>query len=370
MFSHVVSNERPIAVLVADIVDFKGVNERLSPEVADQVLRRVGATIRASLPFDADVARIGPDVFAVAAFGIDAATVANAAALIDRRLAEVDPSDMMGDIPISVRIGAVVVTRLDSSPDDLLQRAEGASRSEDGRPLGGRGAGTGRWTPVVLTSDGATESKSWSEELEEALEGRQFVAFAQPLMSLRDAQPLRRFELLVRLVMPDGQLVALPRFDQLAQRMGYGPVVDHWMIERALELLTAAPDLELEVNIAPSSLSDIGFVTELAMRIEELGRASKRLLLALTEQSVLDDVTQALRFGDEARALGMRIVLDEYMAAQDGGSYLESLGISPRQAQRQVDPRRGERHERTEDDRRAGEDGPRKRRRGRGAVRH
>ena len=54
----------------------------------------------------------------------------------------------------------------------------------------------------------------------------------------------------------------------------------------------------------------------------------QRLLLALTEQSVLDDVTQALRFGDEARALGMRIVLDEYMAAQDGGSYLESLGIS------------------------------------------
>ncbi len=55
---------------------------------------------------------------------------------------------------------------------------------------------------------------------------------------------------------------------------------------------------------------------------------SGRLLLALTEQSVLDDVTQALRFSDEARALGVRIALDEYAAAQGGGSYLESLGIS------------------------------------------
>ena len=36
--------------------------------------------------------------------------------------------------------------------------------------------------------------------------------------------------------------------------MGYGPVVDHWMIDRALELLAASKDLELEVNIAPSSL--------------------------------------------------------------------------------------------------------------------
>jgi EAL domain-containing protein (putative c-di-GMP-specific phosphodiesterase class I) len=235
---------------------------------------------------------------------------------------------MMGDISISVRVGAVVVTHLDSSPDDLLQRAEGASRSEDGRAAGERGTGAGRWTPVVLSSDRTPESKSWAEALQEALENRQFVALAQPLMSLGASKPLRRFELLVRLAMPDGQLLAVPRFDQLAQRMGFGPVVDHWMIDRALELLAAAPDLELEVNIAPSSLSDLGFVAELAMRIEELGGVSNRLLLALTERSVLDDVTQALRFSDEARALNLRIVLDEFMAAQDGGSYLESLGIS------------------------------------------
>ena len=65
VFSHAVSDDHPIAVLVADIVDFKGVNERFGPKVADQMLRRVGATIRASLPADADVDAIGPDVFAV-----------------------------------------------------------------------------------------------------------------------------------------------------------------------------------------------------------------------------------------------------------------------------------------------------------------
>ena len=328
MFSHAVSDDHPIAVLVADIVDFKGVNERLGPKVADQVLRRVGATIRASLPADAHVARIGPDVFAVASFGIDAAIVANAAALIDRRLAEGDPNDLMGDSPISVRIGAVVVTRLDSSPSDLLQRAEGASRSDEGQATGTLAAGIGRRTPVVLSSDGSEESKIWSEALEEALEARHFVALAQPLMSLGAAKPLRRFELLVRLEMPDGHLLALPRFDHLAQRMGYGPVVDHWMIDRALELLSASNDLELEVNIAPSSLSDPAFVADLSKQFEMFGGVSARLLLALTEQSVLDDVTQALRFSDEARALGVRIALDEYVAAQGGGSYLETLGIS------------------------------------------
>ena len=323
VFSHAVSEDHPIAVLVADVVDFKGVNERLGPKVADQVLRRVGATIRASLPADADVARIGPDVFAVAAFGIDAAAIANAAALIDRRLAEGDPTDLMGDSPIAVRIGAVVVSRLDSSPSDLLQRAEGASWSDEGSATA-----TGRREPVVLSSDGTEESKIWAEALEEALEARHFVALAQPLMSLGASKPLRRFELLVRLEMPGGQLLAVPRFDQLAQRMGYGPVVDHWMIDRALELLAASKDLELEVNIAPSSLSDPGFVAELAKRVEKGDGVSGRLLLALTEQSVLDDVTQALRFSDEARALGVRIALDEYVAAQGGGTYLESLGIS------------------------------------------
>jgi diguanylate cyclase (GGDEF)-like protein len=323
-----VAEDHPIAVLVADIVDFKGVNERLGPKVADQVLRRVGATIRASLPADADVARIGPDVFAVAAFGIDAATVAHAAALIDRRLAEGDPTDLMGDSPVSVRIGAVVVTRLDSSPSDLIQRAEGASRSDEASATGQMATGTGRRAPVVLSSDGTEDSKNWSAALQAALETRQFVALAQPLMALGASKALRRFELLVRLAMPGGQLLALPRFDQLAQRMGYGPVVDRWMIDRALELLAASTDLELEVNVAASSLSDPGFLAGLAECIQKSDGVSGRLLLALTEQSVLDDVTQAMRFSDEARALGLRIALDEYVAAQGGGAYLESLGIS------------------------------------------
>ena len=328
VFSHAVSDVHPIAMLVVDIVDFKGVNERLGPQRADQVLRRVGATIRASLPADADVARIGPDVFAVAAFGIDANAVANAAALIDHRLAEVDPSDTSGASSIDVRIGAVVVTRLDSSPDDLLQRAEGAARSVASRTTGDSTDGRGRGAPVVLSSDATAESKSWSAALERALTDRQFVALAQPLVSLSAAKPMRRFELLVRLSMPGGQLLALPRFDQLAQRMGYGPVVDRWMVDRALELLTAHEDLELEVNIAPSSLSDPEFVRDIAARVAPLGNVAERLLLALTERNVLDDVTQVLRFSDEARALGVRIVLDEYVAAQGGGSYLESLGIS------------------------------------------
>jgi EAL domain-containing protein (putative c-di-GMP-specific phosphodiesterase class I) len=128
--------------------------------------------------------------------------------------------------------------------------------------------------------------------------------------------------------MPGGQLLALPRFDQLAQRMGFGPVVDRWMIDRAVELLAASTDLELEVNVAASSLNDPGFLTGLAECIKKSDGVSGRLLLALTEQSVLDDVTQAMRFSDEARALGVRIALDEYVAAQGGGTYLESLGIS------------------------------------------
>ena len=154
------------------------------------------------------------------------------------------------------------------------------------------------------------------------------MALAEPLVPLSACKPLRRFELLVRLAMPDDQFLPLPKFDHLAQRLGLGSVVDHWMIDRAIDLLSPTRDLELEVNVAPSSLSDPGFVGVFAGRLDGRRDVSERLLLALTERSVLDDVTQALRFSDEARALGVRIALDEYLAAQGGGSYLESLGIS------------------------------------------
>ena len=331
VFSHAVSDEHPIAVLVADIVDFKGVNERLGPEVADQVLRRVGATIRASLPADADVARIGPDVFAVAALRHRRRRGRQRRGAHRSSPRRGRPERHDGRQP---DLRAHRCRRRDAprqqSLDDLLQRAEGASRSDEGSATGATSA-TGTGTPGAGRAlVGRHRRSPRAGRRRSKRRSRPDTSSPSPSRSCRSApaKPLRRFELLVRLEMPGGQLLALPRFDQLAQRMGYGPVVDHWMIDRALELLAASNDLELEVNIAPSSLSDPGFVAELAKRIEKLDGVSERLLLALTEQSVLDDVTQALRFSDEARALGVRIVLDEYVAAQGGGSYLESLGIS------------------------------------------
>ena len=147
VFSHAVSEDNPIAVLVADIVDFKGVNERLGPKVADQVLRRVGATIRASLPADADVARIGPDVFAVAAFGIDAAAIANAAAssIVDWRRATrttrwATARSPCGSAPSSSRASTAALPTSSSAP----REHHGAPRGDRRARIGNRPPGAGR----------------------------------------------------------------------------------------------------------------------------------------------------------------------------------------------------------------------------------
>lgn len=110
-----------LAVLMADVDDFKTINDTRGHQVGDAVLKHVGSVIRSSVRVFDVCARFGGDEFAVVMPNSDRDSAILCAERIRRRLAERIGD---GDIPaLSISIGVAVVAPGDS-PADLVSRAD------------------------------------------------------------------------------------------------------------------------------------------------------------------------------------------------------------------------------------------------------
>ena len=122
-----------LTVLLVDLDGFKHVNERLGHAAGDDVLRRVGRTLRDAARREDTVARQGGDEFAVLA----PATDADGALMLSGRLGERLRRIQFAGETIDATIGCAVYPADGDSPEALLAHADsqllGAKRAA-GRP--------------------------------------------------------------------------------------------------------------------------------------------------------------------------------------------------------------------------------------------
>jgi diguanylate cyclase (GGDEF)-like protein len=111
-----------LAVLIADIDDFKSINDRWGHQVGDTVLQAVGSVIRSAVRVFDVCARYGGDEFAIVMPSSDRASAIACAERIRRRLAEYRTGG--DDQPqMTMSIGVAVFTAGDSA-SDLIMRAD------------------------------------------------------------------------------------------------------------------------------------------------------------------------------------------------------------------------------------------------------
>ena len=117
----------PLAVLIADLDQFKQVNDRYGHPVGDDVLRRTAIVLRASVRVGDLAARYGGEEFVVVAPHCDTEGAIRSAERFRQRLAE--PAVILGpaDLGVTVSIGVASVPEDNAtSPGDLLSLADEA----------------------------------------------------------------------------------------------------------------------------------------------------------------------------------------------------------------------------------------------------
>ncbi|MDZ5461462.1 putative bifunctional diguanylate cyclase/phosphodiesterase [Azohydromonas lata] len=318
------------ALMYLDLDQFKLVNDACGHAAGDRLLQQVARLLSGSMRSRDTLARLGGDEFGLLLEHCDEAHAQRVAQQICQRMDDFRFSCEEQRFRIGASIGLVPVDARWGSLAAVMQAADTScyAAKEAGRNR------VHRWHDSDAALRARQGEMQLATRLEQALDEDRFVLYAQRIEPLGEAGPggALHAELLLRLLERDGTVVAPGGFLPAAERFQLAPRIDRWVLTRTLALLRALPDLSvvdmLCVNLSGQSVGDRAFQGDALAALEAAGPLlCRRLCLEITETAAVTNIAEASAFIAQARALGLRIALDDFGAGASSFGYLKSLQI-------------------------------------------
>lgn len=316
------------ALCFMDLDSFKIVNDTCGHQAGDELLRQL-TQLFDSLVRKSDVlARLGGDEFGVLLYKC---SVAEALKLANQIRHEVENFQFLWQenrFSIGVSVGLVVV-------DDRWESIESLFNAADSACYIAKNEGRNR---VVVYREGEGNASNrkvathWVEEINKALETDRLRLACQKILPLHDQPDGLRFEMLLRLEMPDGELVSPQAFLPAAERYGLIAALDERAMGLTLKWLCANPALQhairyVSLNLSAGSFTDPECAGRLVKAITQSGVAAHKICFEISETATIANLSKASDFMEELSALGCRFGIDDFGSGLSSFAYLRKLPV-------------------------------------------
>jgi diguanylate cyclase (GGDEF)-like protein len=307
-----------LAVLGLDLDRFKAVNDTFGHAAGDQLLVLVAHRIREVVRATDVAARLGGDEFAILLPNTNLA----AAEGVARRLLDAIrlPCPIGGQIVrIGVSIGIAVYPADGDTADELLRNADAAL-------FKAKAAGRDTWR-AYASEDGRRQHARMALELDfrTAVAAGQFSLVYQPICDVATGVPVA-FEALVRWNHPVRGMIPPAEFIPIAEQTGLIIPLGCWILQTACaEAATWAVPVRIGVNLSPAQFQDGDLVSLVKRVLADTGLAPGRLDLEVTEGLLLQDTDEVVKTMNALRAMGVRMVLDDFGTSHSNLSYLRGF---------------------------------------------
>ncbi len=303
------------AILLTDLDNFKAVNDLLGHQAGDRLLQELAALMRSRLRRGGILARLGGDEFGVVLFP---AAAEHARAVAGRILGAIrERMARLGDgrLQVGASCGIAVFPGRARTVEQALAAADRARYAP--KDLGDDQ--TQVWTP-----DAAWFPNLVRDELARALTENGLEVFAQPILDLRTGR-VTQYELLARIRVGE-KLLTPAAFLEAAERLGLIVEVDLKVLAEAVRLAKETA-LRLHVNISGRTMSDRGSLERMLRLLEWAEVEPNRLVLEITEQRMLADLTAIRGHLTALRERGYRLALDDFGAGFSSFHYLRHVPV-------------------------------------------
>ena len=312
-------------LMLVNLDNFKQINDTLGHYAGDQVLRQVGERIRRAVGAENVAARFGSDEFALCLPGGDEASIARAAAQVQKAIAR--PLTVGAHkVFLTASIGCARFPQDAATTEDLVKCADIALFSVK---RSGRGS---------FGFFGHDIESGYMERIEAvkrvrlaAAEGR-ILPFFQKTVDLSTGRR-RGYEALVRLRDVDGRIVTPGEFWPAFSDPECARLIGDHMLQQAIATLVSWRTAGFEpgilgINISEFSIRNEAFAAQVLARLTEAGIDPSQLMLEITETVILSENEQTVL--DNLRVLkaaGCRIALDDFGTGYASLSHLRDYPI-------------------------------------------
>jgi len=297
-------------------------NEAYGAACVDTVLIEIERRLRNLFEKQAAVCRISGDVYGLIMPDLPHQQADSTAAALLQTFTNTPVLTLYGPVMIGLSIGGVPLSSADEKGSDIIARAEAAMLTAKER---GRGCFVVS-TPHDQKREYARSLLASGQTVYKALEeGRMRMAF-QPVMDMKTRE-ISFFESLIRMIDEDGRLVAAEEFVPALENLGMTRLLDIYALHSAIRELEQFPDIRLSVNVSNHSLIDAGWLRSAVSLLAGKKQVAARLIVEITESSVMQDLAHAMRVVQTLKDLGCRIALDDFGAGSTSFRQLKMLNV-------------------------------------------
>jgi len=316
-----------VALLFVDLDGFKLINDTYGHEAGDALLEAVAARLIEEVRPGDTVARLAGDEFVILCEQLE--QPASISALAERINVALRQPVAYGDVSLFVTgsIGIAVGHGTTHSADDMLRSADSAMYAVKEKGRDG-------WQ---FFSDSLEEKVrqrlSVTQGLRLAIERNELTCRFQPIVAA-DSRRIVGAELLLRWHPAAGDISPVV-FIPIAEMTGSIVPIGTWVFRQGCLAEVdwrqrwgeRAPSY-ISVNVSTRQLSEENLADEFAAILKETGADPSRILIEITETSLMADVESNLRVLRRLAQLGLRVAVDDFGTGYSSLAQLQRMPVS------------------------------------------
>lgn len=315
-------NKSHLAVLAMDLDRFKEINDTLGYQTGDQLLRQVSQRLTYHFKNINLIARMGSNEFALL---LPYSSVEEAIKIAE----QVDvvfnkPFNIAGmQLELTVRIGIALFPEHAKNATLLLQKANIAMEQARDEKHHFR----------VYDQELDKHSVyrlSLMGELKNAIKNNELILHYQPKVDLKTHQVVET-EALVRWIHPKHGLISPLHFIPLAEQTGHVRHLTQWALQTAVkqcyEWQCGEIPLKVAVNISTVDLMDLQLVQQLKTLLRDIPINPERLVLEVTESTIMKDPRRSLAVLSELHAMGIKLSIDDFGTGYSSMTQLKKMPV-------------------------------------------